>query len=146
MLRNLTLARCRRLMSKIDNYLCWWPDYEYDYDSLWDLRHSQNSLLGGFLWGSSGPRLLSEVIPHYTQCILTLLIAIERFILICYPTRAKEILSRPKRVATYISVTVLLLGISCYFWYHYWVLGHDFWHPRQNSFDNVSESFETSLI
>ncbi len=136
-------------MSKMDVHLCWWPvehydtdydyEYEYEYDGveLWSWTAPQWSSIGGIFWKNSGPRILSEVIPHYTQCILTLVIAIERFILICHPTRAKQLLSRKKRIVSYVLITALLLGLCSFLSYHYLILGQDFWYERENKFDNV---------
>ena len=136
----------------MDDYLCWWrskreknyyTDYDYyygyDYYSLWNWRESSPSILGDLLFQESGPRILCEVLPHYTQCTLMLLIAAERHILICFPTTAKQILNRTRRVLLYVLVTFFLIGLCGAASYHYWRTAVDFRYDWNNFFENVGK-------
>ena len=136
----------------MDDYLCWWRSngekyyytedyyyYVYDYYSLWNWRHSVSSILGRLLYLESGPRILSEVLPHYSQCTLMLLIAAERYILICFPTTAKQILNRKRRVIGYVFVTFFLIGLCGAASYHYWRSALDLTYDRNNLFENVGK-------
>ena len=56
-------------------------------------------------------RFAVELLTHCSQCLFMFGIAAERFILVCYPTRAKEVLSVKRRVAFCVSLTVFFLLI-----------------------------------
>ncbi len=53
-----------------------------------------------------------EQVPHFSQCILLATLAVERYILVCYPSGAKTLLSRKKRTSAFVFVTLLLLACS----------------------------------
>ena len=55
-----------------------------------------------------GPQLISELVPHYIQCFLILLMSIERYILVCHSATAKFILTHKRRYIFYATVTCLL--------------------------------------
>ena len=59
-------------------------------------------------------RDISELLPHYTQCILMLGIALERYVLICHAATAKTYYIGYRRIGFYILVTIALL-IPCSF-------------------------------
>ena len=106
--------------------MCWWyaagkrySSYYYDY-AIWSWRDPTESVIGQLFWGSGGPRKVSELLPHYTQCCLMSLMAVERYVLICHPSRAKQILSRKKRVAGYSVLTLALLLLCASISFLYW--------------------------
>ena len=54
----------------------------------------------------------SDNIPLISQCVLAVAMSIERYILVCLPTRADELLSKFRRIVFYTIVTSLIvLGI-----------------------------------
>ncbi len=67
------------------------------------------------LHGREEARSFSENNPHCIQCILILAMAIERYIVICLPTRSKSILSRPRRLCFYVIITLTLVLLGAIF-------------------------------
>ena len=66
----------------------------------------------GKLLEFEGSKWMLEQIPHFSQCIILTALSIERYILVCYSTRATELLQPRKRVLFYIIVTLLFLVLS----------------------------------
>ena len=84
------LDQFRRFLPQIDSYLCWWGFEKYGHtfddslhttNKLWNWDDTRRSVIGRLSWSDAGPRLLSELLSHYTQCSLMLLMAAERYIL-----------------------------------------------------------------
>ncbi len=116
----------RRPLTKIDKYICWFqPEkspqeiYLESSEVFWHLSGIKYTKLGTILWFLPGPRILAEVLPHYTQCILMLLMAIERYVIVCHPTRADSILSRKRRIAMYVFATISLTAVCTLLSSHY---------------------------
>ncbi len=57
-------------------------------------------------------RLVSELVPHYVQCILMLCMALERYILICHATAASQILNKKRRIICYNFIVAFLIFVT----------------------------------
>ena len=139
-----------RLLVKVESYICWFRQGKSraeiigeSYSRLWHWRGGSFSVLGALIWSSESPRVLAEVLPHYAQCILTLLIAIERYVIVCHATQAKEILSKIRRIRIYVNATILLTGASAYLSYHYWKVVRD---PNGYGLSNAFETVGQRLL
>ena len=88
-------------MAKNDLRFCEWKTFR------------RQTEIGEVLWHRAEARLLSENFPHCIQCVLMLAMAVERFILICYPARAKQLLRPKRRKGFYVAILLLLscLGV-----------------------------------
>ncbi len=67
------------------------------------------------LYRREDARSFSEIYPHCIQCILILAMAVERYIIVCLPTRSKFILSRPRRLCFYVIITLTLVLLGAFF-------------------------------
>ncbi len=61
-----------------------------------------------FVVSDLGVRNALEFIPHVTQCLLLLGMGLERYILVCHPTKKNSWLSKPKRLVFYILLLALI--------------------------------------
>ncbi len=107
-------------MTKIDDIFCFWHASQLDvargyldYEQLEALesRFPLNTYMGKMFWHKDEGRKISEFLSHYTQCFLILAMSFECYILVCFPTSAKKILSRTKRISFYAIVTSLSLAV-----------------------------------
>ena len=57
-------------------------------------------------------RILSEVVPYWCQIVLTIALAVERYILIVLGARAEMMLSKRNRLVFYSAVILLSLAPS----------------------------------
>ena len=51
-----------------------------------------------------------ELLTHFSQCLFMFGIALERYILICHASRAKELLTRKKRIG-FCCFLILFFGV-----------------------------------
>ncbi len=103
----------------------------------WKFNGPLYSELGNLFYDHSEPRVLTEILPHYTQCILMLFMALERYILICHPTSAQQLLSRERRIVLYSFVTLSIITLCTTLSCHYWATVFDIRPGDINPFDNV---------
>ncbi len=59
-----------------------------------------------------GTKWALEQIPHFSQCLIMSAIAVERYILVCLPTRADQLLSIRNRVVFYVLITFVVVLLS----------------------------------
>ena len=52
---------------------------------------------------------MSELVPHYAQCFLTLGIALERYLLVCHPAWARQSFNGAKKLIFYLVFTAAAL-------------------------------------
>ena len=93
----------RNWLAQRDLFLCQWKFFVGKFD------------FGTLLWGREESRLFSEIFPHCIQCVLILSMAVERYILVCLPTRASSLLSRKRRQLFYIIITLTLFLLGALF-------------------------------
>ena len=65
-----------------------------------------------FFYRKTVARTAVEFIPHISQCLLLLGMSIERYILICHPTRSTDLLSIKRRLLFYGILTTTIFGLS----------------------------------
>ncbi len=65
-----------------------------------------------FFYRKTVTRTVVEFIPHISQCLLLLGMSIERYILICHPTRSADLLSTKRRPIFYGILTTTTFGLS----------------------------------
>ncbi len=116
----------RGLLVNIDEYICWFQQgksvvelRQESEELLWHWSGVKYTILGSIFWVFPGPRILAEVLPHYTQCVLMLLIAIERYIIVCHPIRTDVFLSRKRRITMYAFATISLAAVCTLLSFHY---------------------------
>ena len=90
---------------KVADGVCLW-DVPFDFFKREYLEDA--SVIHKYTWFSPGLRILSETVPHYIQCLIMLVMASERFVLVCFPTEVREILNSKRRRAFYLLLTALL--------------------------------------
>ncbi len=111
-------------MSDVDNYLCvWWKPIDFGYDGtpsysyleiFWSWRNPQKTRMGTSFWREESLRKISDVIPQFAQCILIVLMALERYIIICHATAATRILTPKIRKILYSITTTSLTAFSVF--------------------------------
>ena len=57
-------------------------------------------------------RVMTELLPHVSQCVFMFGIAVERYILVCHPTKAKQLLTPRKRFSFCLLLTLILFLVS----------------------------------
>ncbi len=73
-----------------------------------------------FTVGTPVSRMLTELMTHVSQSLFMFGIAVERYILVCHPTRAKDILTPLKRLLVCLAMIFLVIILSvpaCYDYY-----------------------------
>ena len=115
----------------------WNSSNDYNDDSLPDI-----------LWEAPGPRILAEIIPHFTQCFLILSMSFERYILVCRANHVEAILSTKKRTVFYSIVTLVLLAVPvfCFFAYRHYFTHADDFDDYSTSFSDIWAVRTTELI
>ncbi len=73
-----------------------------------------HSLIRYLIFTRAGPRLISEIVPHYSQCFLILFMSIERYVLVRYAADAETILSKKRRLAFYTFIIIFLAALSIF--------------------------------
>ena len=92
----------------------WFENNKPRFFCAWKVVSSERTILER-LSSRAEARLFSEMYPHCIQCILILAMAVERYIIICLPTRSKFILSRKKRLCFYVIITLTLVLLGAFF-------------------------------
>ncbi len=59
-----------------------------------------------------GSKWVLEQIPHFNQCLIVTVLALERYVFVCFSTRAKELVKPKRRIAIYVMVTMLFILMS----------------------------------
>ncbi len=117
--RKLLSNFCRRRLPLFSVQFCsWQPEKRifltgsrvYQYIWLWG--QPKNSFMGKSLWRNPMLRLISELVPHYSQCVLILCMSVERYILICHAASAARLLSKKRRILCYTLIVLLLLAVT----------------------------------
>ncbi len=90
------------------NLFCYWRIWIANNELFfceWDIFRRQSEV-GELMWNRE------ENLPHCIQCVLILSMAVERYILICYPARSQKLLSSRVRCVFYILITMLISALG----------------------------------
>ncbi len=68
----------------------------------------RRSKVQDFLYKHYDPRLFIDMGPHVSNCLIILGMAYERYILVCFPSAAKTILSRKRRIILYAIILAII--------------------------------------
>ena len=98
-------------------------DWKQDSEGEFDTMYSEAVLLDAF-GKYDYPRDIAELAPHFAQCLLMLAMSIERYILICHPSSAKQLLSRPRRILFAAIITFLVFSLILFVYVFYAVTLH----------------------
>ncbi len=64
------------------------------------------------LWRNPMLRLVSELVPHYSQCVLILCMSVERSIVVCHAASAARLLSKKRLILCYTLIVLILLVVN----------------------------------
>ncbi len=91
-----------RFLMGIADKVCLW-------DNVYSFERKEAPI--GIIWWTPGPRIMSEIVPHFSQCFLMLFMSFERYILVCHPIQAEQILTPKRRSVFYVVATLIVLSI-----------------------------------
>ncbi len=111
----------KRALPQFSTSFCSFQNYELPlvwaermkYRSLiWSWVYPSETILGRSLWRNAMLRLISELVPHYVQCILIFCMAMERYFLICHAAAVSQILNKKRRILCYNLIVALLIFVT----------------------------------